>query len=239
MTPKETRILLVDDDLRLRRLFRSWLGEAGYDVVEAGDGLDGLQQFDRHRPALALVDIIMPAMDGMQLCQRLREVSDTPVILLTDRASEQEELLSFERGADDYLAKPLGRRRLLARVEAALRRRPTAPPSHLGATYSDAFIRIDFARRQVAKGATPVPLTATEYLLLVELTGNAGRVVTYRQLLRRVWGQEYDSVKSAEWHVGRLRRKLGASAKTIVSIRGVGYRYDPFNFPVERPDEAP
>ncbi|MBI4329348.1 MAG: response regulator [Chloroflexi bacterium] len=84
MTPKETRILVVDDELRLRHLFRSWLRDAGYDVVEAGDGLDGLQQFARHRPALALVDIIMPAMDGMQLCQRLREVSDTPVILLTE-----------------------------------------------------------------------------------------------------------------------------------------------------------
>jgi DNA-binding response OmpR family regulator len=231
MTSKETRVLVVDDELRLRRLLRSWLGEAGYHVVEAGDGLDGLLQFDRHRPALALIDIIMPAMDGMQLCQRLREVSDVPVILLTDRASEREELLSFERGADDYLAKPLDRRRLLARVDAALRRKPAAPPSHPGATYSDAFLRIDFARRQATQGDTPVPLTATEYLLLAELTGNAGRVVTHRQLLQRVWGKEYDSVKSAEWHVGRLRRKLGVSAQTIVSIRGVGYRYDPFSFP--------
>ncbi|MBI4329347.1 MAG: response regulator transcription factor [Chloroflexi bacterium] len=117
-------------------------------------------------------------------------------------------------------------------MEAALRRRPTAPPSHPRATYSDASIRIDFARRQVTKGATPVPLTPTEYRLLVELTGNAGRVVTHRQLLQRVWGQEYDSVKSVEWHVGRLRRKLGVSAKTIGSIRGVGYRYDPFSFPI-------
>lgn len=223
------KILVVDDEAAATRLIAAWLEEAGYQVITARDGLEGLQLFYQHHPELVVLDVLMPKMDGLTLCQRIREVSKIPLLMLSAVGREADVVRALELGADDYVTKPARGKELLARVRAALRRATTPYPYEDKGSYSDGVLSIDFLRHEVQVGGQPASLTRLEYELLTRLVQHAGQVLTHDQLLDLVWGPEYDSVESVKWHIARLRRKVEEDPqrpRRILSVRGVGYRYD-------------
>ncbi|MDP9309129.1 MAG: response regulator transcription factor [Actinomycetota bacterium] len=222
-------VLVVDDEADIRSLVRELLERAGHDVVEAGDGNEGLRAFFSSRPDLVVLDVSMPGLDGWGTLERIRELSDVPVVMLTAQAQELAKVRGLRGGADDYITKPFGRQELLARVEANLRRRRSdtdTPP-----TYGDGFVTVDFAQRAVEVAGTPLSLTPLEFRMLAAFVRNSNQVLSHEQLLELAWGDarnaERDQVKL---YVGYLRRKLGAPAgqeSPIETVRGFGYRYRP------------
>jgi DNA-binding response OmpR family regulator len=220
-------VLVVDDDSDIRGLVQELLHRAGYDVIEAPDGTEGLKRFYADQPDLVILDVQMPRLDGWAVLERIREVSDAPVIMLTARAEELDKVRGLRAGADDYVTKPFGRQELLARVEAHLRRsrdRQDAPQH-----YGDEFVQVDFAQRAVRAGGEDVSLTPLEFRLLTAFVRNPNQVLSHDQLVELAWGgagsAERDQVKL---YVGYLRRKLGESSdgeSPIETVRGFGYRY--------------
>jgi DNA-binding response OmpR family regulator len=222
------RILVVDDDLTLLRGMQYGLEGEGYQVVTAGDGQEALRLVYSERPDLIILDIMMPRLDGRQVCQRVREMSDVPIIILTAKTEKKDIIKGLDLGADDYLVKPFDAEELLARVRAALRHARTEPIVSEGMTYGDDYLSIDLNARRVAVSGELIRLTPTEYDLLVE---NAGRVLEFRQILESVWGVEYiheiDYVRTYVWH---LRRKIEPDPKNprcLLSVLNVGYRFEP------------
>ena len=222
-------VLVVDDEADIRSLVRELLERAGHDVLEAGDGNEGLRAFFASRPDLVVLDVSMPGLDGWETLERIRELSDVPVVMLTAQARELAKVRGLRGGADDYITKPFGRQELLARVEANLRRQRSEGDAP--ATYSDGFVTIDFAQRAVEVAETPVSLTPLEFRMLAAFVRNSNQVLSHEQLLELAWGDarnaERDQVKL---YVGYLRRKLGAPAgeeSPIETVRGFGYRYRP------------
>ena len=222
-------VLVVDDEADIRSLVRELLERAGHDVVEAGDGNEGLRAFFLARPDLVVLDVSMPGLDGWGMLERIRELSDVPVVMLTAQAQELAKVRGLRGGADDYITKPFGRQELLARVEANLRRRrsDTAAP----ATYSDGFVTVDFAQRTVEVEGRPLSLTPLEFRMLAAFVRNSNQVLSHEQLLELAWGEtrnvERDQVKL---YIGYLRRKLGVPSgeeSPIETVRGFGYRYRP------------
>lgn len=222
-------VLVVDDEADIRRLVRELLERAGHDVVEAVDGNEGLRAFFSARPDLVVLDVSMPGLDGWGTLERIRELSDVPVVMLTAQAQELAKVRGLRGGADDYITKPFGRQELLARVEANLRRprSDTAAP----ATYGDGFVTVDFAQRTVEVEGTPLSLTPLEFRMLAAFVRNSNQVLSHEQLLELAWGDarnvERDQVKL---YVGYLRRKLGVPSgdeSPIETVRGFGYRYRP------------
>ncbi len=219
------RVLVVDDEADVRGLVVELLGRAGYEVAEAANGRVALRELFAAPPDLVLLDVNMPEVDGWQTLERIRDVSDVPVVMLTARAGELEKVRGLKAGADDYVTKPFGRQELLARVEAVLRRAATgarAEREH----YADDFVEVDYAQREVRVCGVPVSLTPTEFRLLSAFVSNRNQVLSREQLLERVWndmtGVSHDQVKL---YVGYLRRKLGGDAAPIETVRGFGYRY--------------
>jgi len=222
------RILVIEDEpdieLALRMLFR----RAGYDYLSAGDGRAGLRMVHEQRPDLVLLDIGLPGMDGWSVLERLRDLADVPVLLLTAHGQETEKVRGLRAGADDYLTKPFANNELLARVEALLRRSQPARTEEWGGVFDDGIVLVDPRSRQVLVGEREVQLTNIEFRLLNVLVQHAGAVLSPAQLLARVWddpsGIGQDRVKFA---VLRLRRKLGwpGDNSPIKAVRGVGYRY--------------
>ena len=223
------RILVVDDDEDIRGLVRELLERRGFAVGEAVDGKQALQVFYEARPDLVLLDVNMPGLDGWATLERIRELSDVPVIMLTARSEELEKTRGLRAGADDYVTKPFGRQELLARVEALLRRaggREAAPAE----TYSDPFVSIDFAQRAVTAGDQPVDLTPLEFRLLTAFVRHPNQVLSHEQLLELVWGDLDASREQVKLYVGYLRKKLSPDAPDqapIVTRRGFGYTYRP------------
>jgi DNA-binding response OmpR family regulator len=222
------RVLVVDDDDDIRLLLEELLRGAGYGVVTATDGRAALRAFHGNPTDLIVLDLSMPELDGFETLERLRDLSDVPVILLTARASEIDKVRGFRAGADDYVVKPFGRQELLARIEALLRRTPQA--THLE-NYDDGALSIDHARRLVMCRGLPVSLTPLAFRLLVTHVEHVGQVLTTDQLIEHVWGHaggvSRDQVKL---YVSYLRRKLGQEAEgfePIETVRGFGYRYVP------------
>lgn len=222
-------VLVVDDEADIRSLVRELLERAGHDVLEAGDGNEGLRAFFASRPDLVVLDVSMPGLDGWGTLERIRELSDVPVVMLTAQARELAKVRGLRGGADDYITKPFGRQELLARVEANLRRQRSEGDAP--ATYSDGFVTIDFAQRAVEVAETQVSLTPLEFRMLAAFVRNSNQVLSHEQLLELAWGDarnaERDQVKL---YVGYLRRKLGAPAgeeSPIETVRGFGYRYRP------------
>jgi len=222
-------VLVVDDEADIRSLVRELLERAGHDVVEAGDGNEGLRAFFASRPDLVVLDVSMPGLDGWGTLERIRELSDVPVVMLTAQARELAKVRGLRGGADDYITKPFGRQELLARVEANLRRQRS--DADAPATYGDGFVTVDFAQRAVEVAGTPLSLTPLEYRMLAAFVRNSNQVLSHEQLLELAWGDarnaERDQVKL---YVGYLRRKLGAPAgeeSPIATVRGFGYRYRP------------
>lgn len=223
----EQRILVVDDDPDIRGLVRELLERRGFAVVEAADGKGALQEFYAGRPDLVVLDVSMPGLDGWTTLERIRELSDVPVMMLTARSEELEKTRGLRAGADDYVTKPFGRQELLARVEALLRRaggREAAPAE----TYSDAFVSIDFAQRAVTAGDQAVDLTPLEFKLLATFVRHPNQVLSHEQLLELVWGDLDASREQVKLYVGYLRKKLSPEAPDQAPIetrRGFGYTY--------------
>jgi DNA-binding response OmpR family regulator len=226
---KRARVLAVDDDADIRGLLRELLERAGYEVVEAASGREGLRALYAESPDLVLLDVSMPELDGWQTLERIRDVSDVPVLMLTARAAELEKVRGLKAGADDYVTKPFGRQELLARVEAHLRRagaREERPP-----TYADGLLAIDFAQREVTAGGQHVVLTPLEFRLLAAFVRHPNQVLSHEQLLELVWGDTLTGSRArTKLYVGYLRQKLadaGVEESPIETVRGFGYRYRP------------
>jgi DNA-binding response OmpR family regulator len=222
------RVLVVDDDDDICLLLEELLRGAGYDVETAQDGRAALRVFHANPTDLVVLDLSMPELDGFETLERLRDLSDVPVILLTARSGEIDKVRGFRAGADDYVVKPFGRQELLARIEALLRRAPA--PKHLD-HYDDGTLSIDYARRLVMCRGLPVRLTPLEFRLLVAFVEHAGQVLSAEQLIERCWGHEAGvSRDQVKLYVSYLRRKLGQEAagfEPIETVRGFGYRYVP------------
>jgi DNA-binding response OmpR family regulator len=224
---KRGRILVVDDDADIRALVRELLGRQGYDVQEAPNGRDGLRVFYASSPDLVILDVSMPELDGWQTLERIRDLSDVPVVMLTARAAELEKVRGLKAGADDYVTKPFGRQELLARVEALLRR--AGPRAEAPETYSDGLVRVDFAQRAVSVRGQDVTLTPLEFRLLGAFVRHPNQVLGHEQLLELVWGDSLAASRDqVKLYVGYLRRKLascGADPGVVETVRGFGYRY--------------
>jgi DNA-binding response OmpR family regulator len=224
----ERHILVVDDDPDIRGLLRELLDRRGFSVAEAGDGQEALRVFFDQRPDLVVLDVAMPGLDGWQTLERIRELSDVPVVMLTARATELEKTRGLRAGADDYVTKPFGRQELLARVDALLRRtgKREAPVE----SYSDPYLAIDFTQREVTVGGDAVDLTPLEFRLLTAFVRHPNQVLTHDQLLELVWGDAEGAREQVKLYVGYLRKKLSPDAPDAVPIetrRGFGYAYRP------------
>jgi len=237
---KQATILVVDDEPRIVRLVRSNLEPAGYKILTAADGEQGLRMAEMHDPDLIILDIMMPGMDGWEVCRRVREFSTVPIVMLTAKGDEQDKVKGLEIGADDYLPKPFGIPELLARVRAVLRRAKLPGESKRDPVFVCGDLSMNFAQRRVTARGKDVKLSPTEYKLLYELVTNAGRVMLHQDLLRKVWGRGYgEETEYLRVYVRYLRQKLEADSSKpqyILTEPGVGYRFvDPalFNPPAE------
>jgi DNA-binding response OmpR family regulator len=227
------RILIVDDEPRYLRLLEANLRTAGYAVVTAQDGLQALDVFSSNPIDLVLLDVMMPRLDGFATCQRLREFSNVPIVILTAKGDEQDRVRGLDLGADDYLVKPFSATELLARVRAVLRRAQSPATDMTGQArfFTHEDLKIDFARAEVWCGETVISLSATEYRLLLQFAHNMGKILTSEELLSSVWGPEYKGDKEILWvSIARLRQKLEKDAHSprhIVTRSGLGYLMPP------------
>jgi len=221
------RVLVIDDDPDIRLLLRELLERGGYTVDEAVDGKEGLRRLFANPPALVILDVTMPDLDGYQTLERIRDLSEVPVLMLTARSQELEKVRGLAAGADDYVAKPFGRQELLARVQALLRR--SGGKTEVVEAYGDDFLQIDYAQRQVTVQGRDVQLTPLEFKLLSAFVQNPNQVLSRGQLLELVWGDPYGvSGDQVKLYVGYLRRKLvpdAPEAAPVETVRGFGYRY--------------
>ena len=224
-------ILMIDDDTALLRLAELSLTKEGYHFVSAEHGIAGVQALERVQPAVVLLDISMPKLDGWETCRLIREVSDVPVIMLTARDDEVDKARGLDLGADDYLTKPFGFVELKARIRAARRRAalPAVNARHRKeAVYRVGSLVVDVPAHTVTRRGVPVALTPTEFRLLEQLLDHAGLVLTHRQLLSAVWGFAYsDATELLKPTISRLRQKVEddpAHPRLIQTVHGVGYR---------------
>lgn len=220
---------MIDDDEVIRRLLRRLLEGAGHDVTEASDGAAGLRLLWSGRPDLLVLDITMEGMAGWEVLERVRELSDLPVMMLSGRVNQLQKVRALRGGADDYVTKPFARQELLARIEVLLRRR--GPPSFSSYRYDDGLLRVDYARHRASVGNSPVDLTALEFRLLASFVQHVDEVLSADQLLALAWGgAERAAPAQVKLTVSRLRAKLaeaGAPPDLIETRRGAGYHYHP------------
>ena len=225
-------VLVVDDDADVRALVSTLLGRAGYLVAEASDGRAALKALYGQRPDLVVLDVNMPDLDGWATLERIRELSDVPVVMLSARGEELEKVRALRAGADDYVTKPFGRQELLARVESVLRR---TAGGELKETYSDSLLTVDFGERRLTVGERSVELTPLEFKLLAAFVEHPNQLLEHGQLLELVWGGERGTSRDqVKLYVGYLRKKLadaGGQPGAIETVRGFGYRYSPPNPP--------
>ena len=227
------KILVVDDEKSIVDIVAFNFGKEGYDVIVARDGAKGLEAFDKEKPDLVLLDIMMPIMDGFELCRKIREKSQVPIIMLTAKAEEVDKVLGLELGADDYVTKPFGMRELIARVKVNLRRKEGSSPEADSKPASGLLrygdIEIDTVRYEVRRAGQYLELTHREYELIKFMAMQHSQVFTREQLLEHVWGYEYfGDVRTVDVTIRRLRAKVeenSESPKYILTKRGVGYYF--------------
>jgi len=223
-TTTNQRILVVDDEAPIRRYLRAALSAQGFSVYESASGEEALQAVLSHRPDMIILDLGLPDIDGIEVTRRLREWSQTPIIILSVREAEQDKIAALDAGADDYLTKPFGTGELLARMRVALRKQSSAANEPV---FESKGLSVDFARRLVTVNGQEVQLTPTEYDLLKILVTHAGKVITHHQLLRQVWGDGYDDMHILRVNISNLRGKIepDPSRPTYIHTEpGVGYR---------------
>jgi two-component system, OmpR family, response regulator len=230
MTAKTTRILLVDDEQPVQKLLTYPLEKEGYEVVQAFDGQQALAQFDKQQFDLVVLDIMLPRMDGLEVCRRLRAKSQVPIIMLTAKAEEIDKVLGLELGADDYITKPFSMREFRSRVRAALRRAEMIPaPDSDEEPLERGDLKIDFAKRHTELAGKLITLTYVEFEILSALARSPGHVFTRDMLLDRVWGDSsYRDPRTIDVHIRHLREKIEPDAKNpeyLLTVRGVGYRF--------------
>lgn len=224
MTLGNQRVLVVDDEAPIRRYLRAALGAQGLTVYESATGEEAIQAVLSHRPDIIILDLGLPDMDGIEVTRRLREWSQTPIIILSVREAEQDKIAALDAGADDYLTKPFGTGELLARMRVALRKQSSAANEPI---FESNGLSVDFARRLVMVNGNEIQLTPTEYDLLKTLVTYAGKVITHRQLLKQVWGEGYDDMHILRVNISNLRGKIepDPSRPTYIHTEpGVGYR---------------
>jgi|ERR1051325_152371 two-component system KDP operon response regulator KdpE len=223
------RILVVDDEQEITLVLRSGLSKHGFDVRVAGEGEAALELFRAWTPDLVITDLSMPNMNGLKLCQRIRETSQAPIIILSVKGDEATKIEALDAGADDYVTKPFGMGELLARVRASLRRAPVA--SEEGAVLEVGDFRVDFERRLVEVSGNEIRLSPKEFDLLVFLIRNSGKVLTHRTLLAKIWGGDYtDQTEYLRVFIRHLRKKIEsdpAKPRYILTDPWVGYRFQP------------
>ncbi len=223
----EAAILVVEDEQSIASLVTLYLSNEGFRVTHIADGALALDTIERTKPDLVILDLMLPGMDGVEICRRVRATSDAlPIVMLTARDAEVDRILGLELGADDYITKPFSPRELVARVKAVLRR-----TARTGEEEPEILrvgdVAIDLARREVRAGESAVTLTAMEFDLLAFLARNRGIVFSRDRLLDRVWGYERPiDTRTVDSHVKSLRQKLGASGRVVLTVRGVGYKVD-------------
>jgi DNA-binding response OmpR family regulator len=217
------RILVVDDAPNIVELLRMYLEREGYEVAEAADGPSAIEAHRRVRPDLVVLDVMLPGMDGFEVCRAIRREADTPIVMLTARTDDVDAIVGLEIGADDYVTKPFNPRALVARVKAILRR--TDGTLRMGRPIEVGSLRIEPRRREVLVHGRQVDLRAREFDLLAALARDPGVVLTREVLLEDVWGTDFPGeTRTVDVHVSELRKKLGPDGPTIESVRGVGYR---------------
>jgi DNA-binding response OmpR family regulator len=224
------KILVIDDDEVLLRLIQHILELANYQVITAADGQSGFQEFLASQPHLIILDVMMPKLDGWETCRRIRDMSTTPIIMLTARGTQQDIIEGLKLGADDYVVKPFHPEELQARVEAVLRRMRMPPPSNdLPLRFAGGLI-IDPATRQVMVHGQVVELTPTEYELLLFMAKRSGRILTTDVIFCSVWPYDTNAnLDSVKWYIWRLRNKIEdtpSDPRYILTERGIGYRFD-------------
>ena len=214
--------VVIEDDEAISALVGTYLEQAGFEVVRECTGEGGFEAVARRRPRFVVLDLGLPDVDGFDLCRRLRDSADVPILILTARDEEADRVIGLELGADDYLTKPFSPRELVARVRAVLRRTEPVPPESRVIEVGE--LRVDLRTRRATFAGSPLTLRTLEFELLAELARNAGNVVTRDRLLDRVWGLSFaGGTRTVDVHVAQLRKKLGRPA-LIHTVRSVGYR---------------
>lgn len=232
MSEPSVSVVVIEDEKQIRRFLRASLEAEGMQVHEADTGRQGLIEAATRKPDLAIVDLGLPDIDGLEVIRELRAWSALPIIVLSARSEEREKVAALDAGADDYLSKPFGVSELLARIRAQLRRhyRAGSASEAQGESFGFGDIELDLVRRRVVRGGVAIHLTPIEYRLLVTLVRHAGRVLTHRQLLKEVWGPSHvDSNHYLRIYMGHLRQKLEvdpAQPRHILTETGVGYRLE-------------
>lgn len=224
-------ILVVDDEARYQHLVKVNLEAAGYIVTTASNGEEALEMVSSRSPDLVMLDVMMPRLDGFTTCERIRQFSSVPIIMLTAKGEEQDRVKGLNVGADDYVVKPFSATELVARVRAVLRRAQTADAATQNRFFTHSNLKIDFARAEVWRDEKPVFLSATEYRLLIQFAHHIGRVLSAEELLTAVWGVQYREDKEILWvSIARLRQKLEDNPHSplhIVTRSGLGYLMPP------------
>lgn len=216
-------ILIIDDEPSIVDLARLYLEQEGFRVETAANGKDGMEKVASLHPSLVVLDIMLPEMDGFEVCRRIRQLGDVPVLMLTARGDDTDKIVGLELGADDYMTKPFNPRELAARVKAVLRRYEAGQRPGSALTAGD--IRMDLARREAYVGDNPISLRMKEFDLLAAFIRNRTIVLTREQLLEMVWGYDFlGESRTVDVHVTHLRDKIAGSGVVIETVRGVGYR---------------
>jgi len=223
------KLLLVEDEKSIAEGLAITLEAEGFQVAWVKDGLDAIPAWERVRPDLVVLDLMLPGMSGTEICRAIRSRSDVPIIMLTARDAEVDRVVGLELGADDYVTKPFSTRELVARIKAILRRAPRVDDTHEEAPVEAAGVRVDRVRHEVQVDGGVVDLPPKEFELLAFLVENAGRVLTRGQLIDEVWGSDYvGDTKTLDVHIRRLRTRVEQDPKEpirIQTVRGVGYRF--------------
>lgn len=225
------RILIVDDEEAIRKLVRKYAEFAGYEVVEAKDGMDAVLLCRKEDYDCVIMDIMMPELDGFSACREIRKTSNVPILLLSARGEEYDKINGFEFGADDYIVKPFSPRELMLRVDAVLRRVKTGAGARTELQSTDTYtyggLSVDFTARIVTIDGVELPLSPKEYDLLFYFVRNRNIALSREKLISDVWGYDfYGSDRTLDTHVKLLRKSIGRFAECVVTLRGVGYRFD-------------
>ncbi|MCR6484061.1 response regulator transcription factor [Amycolatopsis sp. OK19-0408] len=229
MNDQAGRVLVVDDDETVRDVVRRYLEVAGFTVDQAGDGGEGLAQFAAHEPDLVVLDVMMPGINGLEVCKRLRQVSQVPIVMLTALGEEENRIAGLQLGADDYVTKPFSPKELALRVASVLRRARMPRPEPAAAELADGNLRLQMTARTATLAGRELPLTTREFDLLAFFLSHPGVAYSRADLLEKVWGWDFGDQSTVTVHVRRLREKIErdpAKPARVATVWGVGYRYD-------------